>query len=119
MQTYPVTGDKNIPQKMERPQTKPVEGGGDLPGHKPGTTLFSDGTNEFDASEMRYNFKTKKGKVYNAVTFQSNLYIHGKQTKFIERIVPNDTLQTIYNRNAGCTTCDAHSPHFEIGRAHV
>lgn len=114
MQIDPVTGEPIDPERLERPQAKPVEGGGDLPGHKPGTPLFSDGTNEFDASEMRYNFKTKKGKVYNAVTFQSNLYIHGKQTKFIERIVPNDTLQTIYNRNAVFTTCDAHSPHFGI-----
>src|SRR5690625_6552110 len=95
LQIDPVTGSRIDPQRWDRPQAKPVEGGGDLPGHKPGTPLFSDGTNEFDASEMRYNFKRKKGKVYNAVTFQSNLYIHGKQTKFIERIVPNEDRKSV------------------------
>src|SRR5690554_1409928 len=109
----PFTGEPVEPGLDSR-QAQPVEGGGALPGHKPGTPVFSDGINEFDASEMRYNFKTGKGKVYEAVTFQSNLYIHGTETKFIESKNPNDTIQTIYNKHAIFTTCNAPHPHFGI-----
>lgn len=109
----PFTGEPVEPGLDSR-QAQPVEGGGALPGHKPGTPVFSDGINEFDASEMRYNFKTGKGKVYEAVTFQSNLYIHGTETKFIESKDPNDTIQTIYNKHAIFTTCNAPHPHFGI-----
>src|SRR5690606_18576176 len=72
----PFTGEPVQPALEDR-LAQTVEGDGALPGHKPGTPVFSDGTNEFDADEMRYNFKTGKGKVYHAVTFQSNLCIHG------------------------------------------
>ena len=109
----PYTGEP-IQPGLEEQQARPVEGGGELPGHKPGTPVFSDGTNEFDANEMRYNFKTGKGKVYQAVTFQSNLYIHGTETKFIESKDPKDTTQTIYNKHAIFTTCNAPHPHFGI-----
>lgn len=109
----PVTGEPIEPGQEIR-EAPPVEGDGSLPGHEPGTPVFSDGTNEFDANEMRYNFKTGKGKVYNAVTFQSNLYIHGSETKFIESKDPADTTQTIYNKNAIFTTCNAPHPHFGI-----
>ncbi len=113
VQIDPITGEPIEPGRENR-EAPPVDGGGGLPGHKPGTPLFSDGTNEFDANEMRYNFKTGKGKVYNAVTFQSNLYIHGTETKFIESQDPKDTIQTIYNKNAIFTTCNAPVPHFGI-----
>lgn len=109
----PFTGEPVEPG-LDARQAQPVEGGGALPGHKPGTPVFSDGINEFDATEMRYNFKTGKGKVYDAVTFQSNLYIHGTETKFIESKDPNDTIQTIYNKHAIFTTCNAPHPHFGI-----
>lgn len=113
MEIDPVTGEP-IEPGQDRRNAPAVQNDGNLPGHKPGTPLFSDGSNEFDATEMRYNFKTKQGKVFDAVTFQSNLYIHGKQTKFIEKITPLDTTQTIYNKNAVFTTCDAPEPHFGI-----
>src|SRR5690606_7781518 len=109
----PFTGEPVQPALEDR-LAQPVEGGGALPGHKPGTPVFSDGTNEFDADEMRYNFKTGKGKVYHAVTFQSNLYIHGTETKFIKSSDPQDSTQTIYNKNAIFTTCNADHPHFGI-----
>lgn len=112
-QIDPLTGEPIEPGQRNR-QAPSVSGEGDLPEHKPGTPVFSDGTNEFDASEMRYNFKSGKGKVYNAVTFQSNLYIHGTETKFIESKDPKDTIQTIYNKNAIFTTCNAPFPHFGI-----
>ncbi|WP_236975607.1 putative LPS assembly protein LptD [Membranihabitans maritimus] len=111
-QIDPVTGEP-IENNRER-NAEPVNPDGTLPGKEPGTPLFSDGTNEFSARAMRYNFNTKKGKVYNAVTFQNNLYIHGTQTKFIEKLKPQDTLQTIYNQGALFTTCNAPVPHFGI-----
>lgn len=109
----PFTGEP-IDPGLEGRQAQPISQDGELPGHKPGTPVFSDGVNEFDASEMRYNFKTGKGKVYHAVTFQSNLYIHGTETKFIESKDPRDTTQTIYNKHAIFTTCNAPHPHFGI-----
>ncbi|GAA5222097.1 putative LPS assembly protein LptD [Membranihabitans marinus] len=108
----PITGE--IIENPDERKAEKVQSDGTLPGRLPGTPIFSDGQNEFDAKQMRYNFKTKKGKIYEAVTFQSNLYIHGREAKFIENLTETDTNQIIYNRGALFTTCDAPIPHFGV-----
>lgn len=81
---------------------------------------FKDGEQEFTAGKLRYNFKTKKGIIYEARTQQEDLYVLGEKAKFVGAPdpLPGDTLHparnTIYNSNALVTSCDAEHPHFGI-----
>ncbi len=79
---------------------------------------FTDGSQNFQASKMRYNFKSNKGIVYDVATTQSNLFLKGKKTKFVsQKGVADDTSSVdniLYNRNAIFSTCDAPHPHYGI-----
>ena len=79
---------------------------------------FNDGSQNFQASKMRFNFKTNKGIVYDVATTQSNLYLKGQKTKFIsQKAAAGDTSSVdniLYNRNAIFSTCDAPHPHYGI-----
>ncbi|MEP7269117.1 MAG: putative LPS assembly protein LptD [Saprospiraceae bacterium] len=92
-----------------------AEGVLDTNGKLIGLPHFSDGTQEFDAVKMRYNFRTRKGIIDEAVTKYTDLFIRGTKTKFIGGD-PKDTTQhdIIYNRNAIITSCNAEQPHFGI-----
>lgn len=83
-----------------------------------GLPEFQDGEQNFTASKLRYNFRSKKGIIYEARTKQEDLYVLGERAKFISREVKVDSsLQqqnTIYNKNALITTCDDPHPHFGI-----
>ncbi len=82
---------------------------------KPGIPHFTDGSNQFDAKKMRYNFKTKKGMVYDAVTEQQSLFIHGGRTKVISEGESQDSLDnTIFASHTLITSCNAEVPHFGI-----
>ena len=69
----------------------------------------------FIAQRIRYNFKTRKGFIYNVVTEEGDLLIHGSKTKFVAATNdpdrPNDVL---YNEGALITTCDLEEPHYGI-----
>ena len=92
-----------------------AEGVPDSAGKIIGLPHFSDGEQEFDAKKMRYNFRTRKGIIDEAVTKYTDLFIRGTVTKFIGGD-PKDTTQhdIIYNRNAIITSCNAEHPHFGI-----
>lgn len=76
---------------------------------------FSDGTQEFTADSIKYNYKSGKGKVYNMRTQQEDIYIIGTETKFIRAQGPDTTLNDVVNtRSAIFTTCTADEPHFGI-----
>ncbi|MFZ4542729.1 MAG: putative LPS assembly protein LptD [Saprospiraceae bacterium] len=81
-----------------------------------GTPEFKDKDQNFKAGKMRYNFKTKKGIVYDVTTLQQNLHVLGEKTKFISRSATADTSDTdiIYSKDAILTTCDDPSPHYGI-----
>ncbi|MBX2815632.1 MAG: hypothetical protein KTR24_06535 [Saprospiraceae bacterium] len=83
---------------------------------KDGRPYFDDGNSQFTADAMKFNFKTKKGKIYQAVTQESALFIHGSETKFVS--VAGDSLTPandfIYSRDALFTTCNAPIPHYGI-----
>ncbi len=76
---------------------------------------FKDGDQEFTSKRMRYNFKTKKGIIYEAVSKYSELFIRGDKTKFIsaegDSSIQEDVL---YNKSAIFTTCENPSPHYGI-----
>ena len=48
-----------------------------------GKPIFTQGSQEFEADEIRYNFLTKKGIVYGVVTEQEGGFIHSGKTKLM------------------------------------
>ena len=79
-----------------------------------GKPIFKQGDQEFEADEVRYNFKTKRGIVTGVVTEQEGGFVHSGRTKLI-----NDSTYCL--RNGKYTTCDAEHPHFwlEMTKAKV
>lgn len=89
----------------------------DSTGQLVGLPEFKDAEQEFTASRLRYNFKTKKGIIYEARTKQEDLYVLGEKAKFIGAEATDTSSHarnTIYNSDALITTCDAEHPHFGI-----
>lgn len=74
-----------------------------------GSPEFHQGSDVFYAESIRYNFKSKKGKIYQIYTKEGEGYIHGK-------IVKKDSTNVYYIKNGRYTTCDLKAdPHFYIG----
>ena len=92
-----------------------AEGTPDSLGKIAGKPVFKDGAQEFEAGRMRYNFKTKKGLVYEVTTTEGDLYILGATTKFFGEGGEDDRINnTVYSSDAIFTTCDHDVPHFGI-----
>ncbi len=94
-----------------------AEGLPDSLGNMAGFPHFKDGTQEFTAKRMRYNFKTRKGIVYDVTTEQEGIIIHGSRSKFEQRLAKDSTETTkniIYSKDAIFTTCTNEVPHFGI-----
>lgn len=76
---------------------------------------FNDGTQEFTADSIKYNYKTGKGKVYNMRTQQDDIQIIGRETKFIRNMTQDTTVGDIVNTSKAIfTTCTHPEPHFGI-----
>jgi hypothetical protein len=78
---------------------------------------FKDGEQQFTASKLRYNFKSKKGIIYEARSQQEDLYVLGERAKFVSGVSADTTKKArniIYNKDAIITTCDDPHPHFGI-----
>jgi hypothetical protein len=85
-----------------------------LGGRTIGAPQFSDGDQQFTAREMRYNFKTKKGVIFDARTTQNNLYVLGERAKFMQTGEDSLRRDVIYSANGTFTTCDNHKPHYGV-----
>ncbi len=72
-----------------------------------GQPVFQDGAEKYDAKEIRYNFKSKKGLIQGVVTQQGEGNIRGKNVK-------KDNEDNLYIRGAIYTTCNLATPHFHI-----
>ena len=72
-----------------------------------GTPVFKDGSEEFEADSLTYNFKTKKGIGYGIITQQEDGLLHSSVTKLLEDGSSNISRSTY-------STCDADVPHFYI-----
>ena len=85
----------------------------DSSGRVAGAPVFTDKDQNFKSQKMRYNFKNKKGVVYDVQTLQQNLYVLGEKTKFVGK---KDSTQNdvIYSKDAILTTCSDPHPHFGI-----
>ena len=72
-----------------------------------GKPVFQDGSEKYDAKEMRYNFKTKKGLIQGVITQQGEGNIRGEKVK-------KDDEDNLYIRGSVYTTCNLATPHFHI-----
>jgi hypothetical protein len=72
-----------------------------------GKPQFKEGSQEFEADELTYNFKTRKALIKNIVTKQEDGLLHSQFTKLLEDGTSNISQSTY-------STCDADTPHFYI-----
>lgn len=72
-----------------------------------GKPRFKSGAQEFVAENMRYNFRTKKGRISEVVTQEGDGNLRGTTVKKLES-------GSYYIRKGGYTTCDADEPHYLI-----
>ncbi|MDR1724161.1 MAG: LPS-assembly protein LptD [Tannerella sp.] len=82
--------------------------GVDSLGEEFGFPVFTEGEQNIEAKQMRYNFKTEKATARNVVTQQGEGYVTAELTKKL----PNDVMNM---QDGKYTTCDEHEhPHFYI-----
>ncbi len=72
-----------------------------------GVPEINDGKDELKAKSMRYNFKTKKGIIYDVITEYSQGFIHGMRTK-------RHSNSELHIYDGKYTTCDLKHPHFYV-----
>ena len=72
-----------------------------------GHPVFSQGEYSFRTHEIKYNFDTKKGKIWDVITTEGEGFIHGEQVKKMDD-------NTSYIKRGKYTTCELDHPHFEI-----
>ncbi len=85
----------------------------DSSGQISGRPHFSDGSQDFEAAEMRYNFKSRKGFIIDARTTYEDLYLQTRKAKFFSDIDTSGS-SLLYGQSAIFTTCDAEHPHYGI-----
>ena len=66
----------------------------------------------YKAKKMIYNFKSRKGKLYDLITQDGDSYIHGS-------ILKKDSNDVVYVSKAKFTTCSDSVPHFYISAAKI
>lgn len=78
--------------------------------------FFDDKKQQFTSRRIEFNFKTKKGKVYDASTKQGDGFLVSNATKFISKggDSTSNTQDILYSQGCLYTTCDASHPHFGI-----
>jgi len=72
-----------------------------------GQPVFKDGDGQYDAKEIRYNFRSKKGKIQGVITQQGEGNIRGNNVK-------KDAEDNLFIRGAIYTTCNLATPHYHI-----
>lgn len=72
-----------------------------------GHPIFKQGEYSFRTHEIKYNFDTKKGKIWDVITEEGEGFIHGEQVKKLDD-------NTSFIKRGKYTTCELDHPHFEI-----
>ena len=80
----------------------------DSVGKLSGKPKYTEGEESFDATTMKYNFKSKKAYIIDVVTPQAEGFLHSHITKMHAN-------KQIHLKNGKYTTCDREHPHFYIG----
>jgi hypothetical protein len=89
----------------------------DSAGNEEQCPFFDDKTQQFTCRRIEFNFKTKKGKIYDASTQQGDGYLVSNATKFISTggdSTSDNSQNILYSEGCLYTTCDAGHPHFGI-----
>jgi hypothetical protein len=89
----------------------------DSAGNEEQCPFFDDKTQQFTCRRIEFNFKTKKGKIYDASTQQGDGYLVSNATKFISKggdSTTDNSQNILYSQGCLYTTCDAEHPHFGI-----
>ncbi|MBD2714706.1 LPS-assembly protein LptD [Microvirga sp. STR05] len=84
-----------------------AEGTQDSTGKTRGRPVFKNGAETYQAGRINYNFKSKKGKIADAVTQQGEGYVHAE-------VIKKNQFNEIFGRNGRYTTCNLEHPHFYI-----
>ena len=80
----------------------------DSTGQLYGTPVFTQGETKFEAKEMSYNFKTKKGVITKVFTEEAGGYLHGS---VIKRMDDN----SVNIKSGGYTSCNLKEhPHYQF-----
>ena len=79
----------------------------DANGNIIGNPVFKQGEYVFQTHEIKYNFKTKKGKIWEVITSEGEGYIYGEQIKKLDD-------NSSFIKKGKYTTCELEHPHFEI-----
>lgn len=85
----------------------------DTSGRLKSKATFVQGETTFQYDYLKYNFKTEKGIVKQAVTKEGELFVHGALTKFVSSPDSSGN-DVIYNQDAIVTSCNLDHPHFGI-----
>ncbi|HET9503255.1 MAG TPA: putative LPS assembly protein LptD [Hymenobacter sp.] len=75
-----------------------------------GKPVFKQGSDNYTAEEIAYNFKSKRGIISGAITQQGEGYVHSELAK-------KQADNTIHNLGTTYTTCNLAHPHFYIRAA--
>ncbi len=87
----------------------------DSTGRIAGIPEFQDGSQSFTADRMRYNFKSRKGIVYDVTTQQNDIVVLGSRSKFVSSGEDSTSREdVVYSKDAIFTTCTHPEPHFGI-----
>lgn len=70
-----------------------------------GKPVFEESGKGYNASSMKYNFKTKKGIVYEVTTVEG-------EARIISNMVKKNEYDEWYGQSSKYTTCDLDHPHF-------
>lgn len=76
-------------------------------GNVSGNPIFTQGEYSFRTHEIKYNFNSKKGKIWEVITSEGEGFIHGEQVKKLDD-------NTSFIKKGKYTTCELDHPHFEI-----
>lgn len=89
-----------------------AEGAPDSTGELVGTPIFIDKGEQYEAKKIAYNYKTKKGKITEAITKQGDGYIHAEAVR-------RQNEKELYGLHGRYTTCDLPNPHFYIAASRM
>ena len=84
-----------------------AEGRPDSTGTIVGKPIFKEGNQTFRMESMRYNFNTKKAKIYSVITEEADGFLHSHDTK----LMPDKSINVSGGK---FTTCDHEHPHYYI-----
>ena len=85
--------------------TLSAEGTADSTGTLQGNPVFEDDGKAYQSKKMKYNFKTKKGIVFEVITKEGDAYIHSE-------VVKKNEYDEWFGQASKYSTCDLEHPHF-------